>query len=242
MTTYTGVADANGDFTVPFSSNYTGGQKVTVTAEKDSAIKSIELYAPSTPSDGGVIQFSGSLSDFPKNIGVVTLSGVTGIINNSCFLVSSASNIFAFATGLIVETGVTNIGDSAFEGWSNSKSLTLLNTVTSVGAGAFRWWNKATSLVLSSSLASIGASAFQGWSLLTTLDIPASVTNIGGAAFASLASLTKIIMHRATPPTISSNTFSALPAGCVIEVPAASLSAYKTAANWSGYASQMIGI
>ena len=39
-----GVADLNGDFTVPFSSNYTSGQKITVTAEKDSATKTIELF------------------------------------------------------------------------------------------------------------------------------------------------------------------------------------------------------
>mgnify|MGYP001618506052 FL=1 len=42
MPTVTGTADANGDFNIALGANYTSGEKITVTAEKDSAEKTIE--------------------------------------------------------------------------------------------------------------------------------------------------------------------------------------------------------
>ena len=42
------------------------------------------------------------------------------------------------------------------------------------------------------------------------------------------------------PPTLSNkNAFSGIPNDCVIYVPAASVDAYKTATNWSNYASKI---
>lgn len=45
-----------------------------------------------------------------------------------------------------------------------------------------------------------------------------------------------------TPPTLANtNAFTAIPADCIIYVPAASLAAYQAATNWSTYASRMVG-
>lgn len=49
MTTYTGTADASGNFTIDISSALTSGEIVQVTAQKDGQSKSINIQAPSEP-------------------------------------------------------------------------------------------------------------------------------------------------------------------------------------------------
>lgn len=219
MTTYTGVADANGDFTVHFSSNYTGGQKVTVTAEKDSAAKTIELFAPSDVIGiDAPIQFSGTPSNFINDIGVVTVT-LSGALPASFFSAITAGTLWRKATGLILGNGITSMGQACFYQWAAMKTL-----------------------VLSNSLTAIDQQMFTNCTALEKVAIPATVSSIGNSAFYNCTSLQELTMLRATPPTILANSFGNMPASCVIKVPAASLAAYKSATNWSAYASQMIGV
>ncbi|MBL8283294.1 MAG: leucine-rich repeat protein [Acinetobacter junii] len=140
MAIYTGVADANGDFNIPFSVNYTGGQKVTVTAEKDAATKTIELFAPSEVVGGGVIQFSGNMNNFPLNVGVITLtSEIAGVIQANAMQASTnADNLFYSATGLVVQGAVTELGDYAFSDWRYASHLELPNKLTKIGQYSFQ--------------------------------------------------------------------------------------------------------
>lgn len=264
MAVYTGVADSNGDFNIPFSINYASGQKVTVTAEKDSATKSIELYAPSEVAGGGVIQFSGDMSNFPLNIGNVTLSSeISGAIGNNAF--NAGNTLFAQATGLTILGSVTSIGLNAFYGWSKSKFLILPESISSISGGAFGQWTESTSLVLPSGITSIPDLCFNNWRALEEILIPDLVTSIGQQAFRSCISAIKltlpasliligsesfrdltacneIICKAVSPPTITSNTFTGLKATCIIKVPAASVAAYQAAANWSVFASRIQAI
>ena len=75
-----------------------------------------------------------------------------------------------------------------------------------------------------------------------TLTLPSTVTYIGNYAFSYWSSATEVIINATTPPEISSNTFSSLNSACVFKVPSASLMLYKTATNWSAYASKMTGV
>lgn len=219
MAIYTGTADANGDFSIPFGTSYTGGQKVTVTAEKDAAIKTIELFAPSEVTGGGAIQFTGNYTSFPNNIGGVVLTSEIGAsIGAYAFAAyANAGNIWKKATSLTIPNSVTSIGAYAFYDWSAAKSLTLPsnittiasycfqgwveatsltipNTVTSIQTYAFQGWVKSTSLTLSDSLLSVGAAAFQSWSALTSLVIPNSVTTISDSAFQNATSLLSLTL------------------------------------------------
>lgn len=138
MAIYTGVADANGDFNIPFSANYTGGQKVTVTAKKDAATKTIEIFAPSGVTGGGAIQFSGSLNDFPLNIGNVALTEISGKIKSRAFQSSASGNAIGLnATGLAINAEVTEIESWAFSGWMKATSLILPQTILKLGQYAF---------------------------------------------------------------------------------------------------------
>ena len=142
MATYTGVADNDGNFTIPFTENYTSGQKVTVTAEKDSATKSIELFAPSEVVGGGVIQFSGNMDNFPINVGVITLKGeIAGVIQaNALRATAQNNNIFFRATGLVIQGAVTEIGNYAVSDWRYASHLELPNTLTKIGHYSFQYF------------------------------------------------------------------------------------------------------
>ncbi|MFW1952008.1 leucine-rich repeat protein [Acinetobacter beijerinckii] len=137
---------------------------------------------------------------------------------------------------------ITNQLERGFRSWTSCTSLTLPNSITTLaGEEMFSGWTAATSLILPNSLTSItGGSMFMNWTSLTELTLPASLS--GGYTFRGASSLSLLRCLRTTPPTITSNAFYALPASCVIEVPASSLTAYQTAIYWSALSSQMVGV
>lgn len=187
MAIYTGVADVNGDFTVPFSSNYTSGQKVTVTAEKDSATKSIELFAPSDVVGGtGKIDFTGDYSNFPNNLGQMVVSGEMSNIGARAFQATGAdSGLFLNKlTGLILNDGVQVVDDYAFADWRTASSLSIANTVTSIGVQAFFNW-KPSSLVIPDSVLTLKTMSFMNWSNATTLKLSNQLTQIPANCFSN---------------------------------------------------------
>ena len=220
MAIYTGVADANGDFTVPFSSNYTGGQKITVTAEKDSELKTIELYAPSEVTGGGVIQFSGTIEQFPSNIGVITFIGIEGVIQPYAFAANSNNfNMFKVATGLVLPMGITEIAEAAFYNWQNCESVSIPSSVQRFGA-----------LVFYNNLK------------LTQFECGDEVLSIGEGCWMDCLLLQEFVIHTTTPPTAGNNMFAGTHSSLVIKVPAAAVAAYQAAPRWSAYASRIQAI
>ena len=109
-------------------------------------------------------------------------------------------------TSVVIDDGVTSIGDSAFEDCSALKSVSGMKGVTSLGEWAFRKCtslesfaipsgvksipdslfsdcSKLNSVTIHNQVVSIGSSAFFGCSTLKTLSIPDSVQTIGYYAF-----------------------------------------------------------
>ena len=148
MTTYTTTADSSGNYSIAFGTAYTGGQKVSVTSEKDGSTKNIELYAPSSVIGGGVIQFSGTMANFPQNIGVITLkSDISGIINPNAMRSSANNfNMFYRATGLIIEGAVTELRDYALADWRYASLLTLPPTLTKIGQWALSYFGSVSTV------------------------------------------------------------------------------------------------
>lgn len=106
-----------------------------------------------------------------------------------------------------------------------------------------QYFNKTITEVTEEDLAgatSIGKYTFDGYSSLTSITIPNSVTSIGNSAFYGCSSLTSVTILPTTPPTLGSNVFYNIPSLAVITVPKGTLDAYKTATNWSAYASKMV--
>ena len=266
MATYTGTADAGGNFTIGFGgNNYTSAQKVTVTATKDGNSKSVELYAPADTSGGGVIQFSGTMTNFPDNVGGVTVTGINGPIKTQAFAAYYAGHIWKKATSLTIGSGVTTLGIYAFSDWSVATSLTLPNSVTSISDYCFTGWllmntlnfgtglqtiapaafyncRAVTSITIPNAVTTIGLEAFYDCKAATYIQIGSAVTSIGGSAFYNAIACNEMRCLPLTPPSILVNTLTNLKSTCVIKVPAASLTLYKTAANWSAHASKMVGV
>ena len=98
---------------------------------------------------------------------------------------------------------------------SSIKSVIINDGVTSIGDWAFYNCSSLTSVTIGNSVTSIGAAAFRGCSSLTSITIPNSVTNIGDRAFYDCSSLTSLVYNAhcfAYMPTSYSGAY-AIPEG-----------------------------
>ena len=114
-------------------------------------------------------------------------------------------------TSVTIPDSVTRIGEKAFVGCENVKSVTinsnaayqysdftnlqeviLTEKVTVIPASAFSGCVNLTNIMIPNSVTSIGGSAFYKCSGLTSVTIPDSVTNIGGFAFFYCTGLTSM--------------------------------------------------
>ena len=95
-------------------------------------------------------------------------------------------------TSFTIPSGVTSIGNYAFECCENLESVTIPNSVTSIGQSAFSCCEKLESVTIPDSVTRIGDDAFFACTSLTSVTIPNSETNIGTHAFSDCTSLTSI--------------------------------------------------
>ena len=93
---------------------------------------------------------------------------------------------------VIIESGVTSIGNYSFSACTSLTSITIPNSVTSIGYGVFQNCTSLTSVTIPNSVTSIGDSAFSDCTNLTNITIPNSVTSIGYNAFSDCTNLTNI--------------------------------------------------
>ena len=84
---------------------------------------------------------------------------------------------------VIIQAGITSIGDHAFDSCYYLTSVTIPNSVTSIGKDAFSCCYNLTSVTIPNSVTSIGDDAFDQCSSLTSVTIPNSVTFIGDGVF-----------------------------------------------------------
>ena len=95
-------------------------------------------------------------------------------------------------THIVIPSGVTSIGDWAFQRCSNLTSVDLPSGMTSIGDWAFADCSNLTSVEIPSSVTSIGECAFSDCSNLTSVKIPSSVTSIAKVAFYGCSSLASV--------------------------------------------------
>ena len=93
---------------------------------------------------------------------------------------------------VVIEDGVTSIGDYAFWNCTGLTSISIPNNVTSIGNSAFESCSQLASIEIPSSVTSIGERAFKNCSQLASIEIPKSVTSIGKYAFSGCSGLTSI--------------------------------------------------
>ena len=87
---------------------------------------------------------------------------------------------------VVIEYGVTSIGDWAFSNNNKLTSITIPYSVTSIGDCAFIHCSSLASVTIPESVNSIGYMAFMGCNI-KTINIPCSVISIGNSAFYSVS-------------------------------------------------------
>ena len=147
-------------------------------------------------------------------------------------------------TSITMPDSVTSIGTSAFNNCNSLTSVTIPDSVTSIDNNAFNGCYSLTSVTIPDSVTSIGASAFNNCNSLTSVTIPDGVKSINSSTFSYCYGITEYHLLPTTPPTLANtNAFNGIADDCIIYVPYSEdysiLEAYKTATNWSTYASKM---
>ena len=96
-------------------------------------------------------------------------------------------------------TGLTAIGEAAFNSCGYLASITLPNSITSIGEGAFYGCRSLTSITIPDRVTSIGGRAFCECNRLASVTIPASVSIIYGNPFGSCTKLSSITVADDNP-------------------------------------------
>ena len=172
------------------------------------------------------------LWEYNPGTGALTITGSGDMYD---YLVANDvpwKNYKSSITSVVIEDGVTGIGENAFYGCSALTSVTIPSSVTSIGDGAFiacfvlnsvtiadnseltnigLWAFEScglTSFTIPSSVTNIGQGAFQNCTGLTSITIPSNVETLGQSAFTGCSNLASVTFDGTKLTTIPSNAFS----------------------------------
>lgn len=176
----------------------------------DSVTYQLKMTKYTAPTSGG-FNYDGTVNwAFEESTGTLTVSGEGDITYSSYALNEFKDSIIS----VVIEDGVTGIGEYAFDGCTNLSSVTIPDSVTSIGRCAFhstKWlqdkgdfpvWKgvlleyqgSAENVVIpaDAGITAIGEGAFYWNDKVKSVVIPAGVTEIWDAAFRSCTSLQSV--------------------------------------------------
>lgn len=197
------------------------GKKVQVSAENDSDNASQEDDRQATdrelPSEvADIVKSPEKSGDYGKNLkwyykdGGFFITG-EGEMDDYGFPAYWYENDLAEKiTMIVIDEGITRIGDNAFRGCINLTKITIPDSVTSIGEWAFSRCDSLTQINIPDSVTDIEGYAFAVCTSLTELTIPDSVTNIGESAFWACENMARITLSDSIS-NISKTAFS----GCI---------------------------
>lgn len=188
-------------------------------------IKSVRLGTGANIRDG-------AFSNCYSLTSITIPSSVTSIGSSEFYYCYSLKSI-------TIPSSVTSIGAQAFYNCTSLQSVTIPNSVTSIGDSAFYYCYSLKSIIIPSGVTSIGSNVFSNCCSLASVTIPSGVTSIGDTAFNSCYGVSEYHILPTTVPTAGTVIFFNIVSDCVIYVPQGTLNDYKTATNWSTYASKM---
>lgn len=135
---------------------------------------------------------------------------------------------------------VKKIADKAFFK-VQMNSLTIQSGVEEIGASAF--WNdyRIREIIIPSSVKRIGAKAFQYCYWTESIELPASLTSIGEYAFGNISDLTSVVSYISNPFDIDENVFGSInddnltAPTATLTVPYGTKAKYDAAAGWKKF-------
>ena len=194
----------------------------------------LQIYVPSDLVDTfknttGWRAYSGKITAIGGNCGATA----TWSLNSTGVLTISGSGAM---TDLVSEA------DQPWKGYRTSiTSVVIESGVTSIGNWAFRDCTGLTSVTIPASVTTIGNHAFEGCKGLTSITIPASVTSIGNSAFKSCYNLTSVTVY-STSCTLGTQAFNICASGLKIYVFNDKVENFKNTTGWSTYTDKITAI
>ena len=123
----------------------------------------------------------------------VSCTGSVGIMDDYSVYTEQPWNGLTI-TSIVIEEGVTAIGDRAFQYAVEADSVSLPSTLVSIGDQAFGLCLTLTSIELPEGLESIGDQAFENCQDLTSVNIPSTLGYMGDYCFANCISLEDLVI------------------------------------------------
>lgn len=97
---------------------------------------------------------------------------------------------------VIIEDGVTNIGQGSFYECSNMTEVVIPDSVTSIGFNAFLRCSSLKEVIIPDNITTIESNTFNGCKSLTEIVLPDSVTSVGIEAFMNCENLKKVTFSK----------------------------------------------
>jgi len=130
---------------------------------------------------------------FDADSGTLSIKG-TGAMRNYTYTSTPWYDYYTSVKHIVIENGITTIGNFAFHGLWNLESVEIADSVKIIGESAFFFCIDIKAIELPMGVTDIGGSAFASCESLCEFVIPESVTKIGGQAFSKCANLESIII------------------------------------------------
>ena len=181
-----------------------------------------------------------SNSAFSNCYSLVSITIPTGVTS-----IGSAAFEYCYSLASItIPTGVTSISNSAFTSCYTLASVTIPNGITSISNHAFSNCYSLVSITIPTGVTSIGNSVFNSCYSLTSITIPTGVTSINDYAFANCYGMRYYDFSACTAiPTLPNKyVFDGIPSDCQMLIPSALYNRWKSATNWTTYASYMVSV
>lgn len=143
-----------------------------------------------------------------------------------------------------IPNSVTNIGTYAFSACYDMGDTSIPDSISIINSRVFQYHYPMSCIIVPDSVTEITSYAFGYCYSVSVIRVPDSVTSISTYAFYQCYGASEYHFERESPPTLAGiNAFNGIPSDCVMYVPYSAdhsiLNAYKTATNWSNYASYM---
>ena len=143
------------------------------------------------------------------------------------------------ASSYTIPASVKTIGQYAFRDNKKLTSVTISNSVETISSNAFYGYRNLATVAFApcSQLKRIGGSAFYDCQALTSIIIPGSVGEIGSNAFDKCKKLASVTIYPIPLTGMGSSIFDNNKDGRKIYVFSSCVNSYKSASNFSAYAS-----
>ena len=178
----------------------------------------------------------GTNATWEYDSGTLTISGTGAMEDYSDASINTPwKDYTASITSVIIEDGITHVGNFAFNLCTGLTNVTIGNDVMTIGNGAFDNCtnNGLTSLYIPDNVESIGIFAFSN-NHLKYVCLGSGLTSIGNYAFYDCQDLEYIGCYASAPPTVGSGAFSGV-TPTAIYVPTDYIGDYQTADGWSTF-------